>query len=45
MVTTIAQEKFFIPSVVDCHGFLREMKLTQDVIDKIEIATCKQPES
>ena len=44
-VTTIAQEKFFIPSVVDCHGFLREVKLTQDVIDKIEIATRKQSES
>ena len=45
MVTTIAQEKIFIPFVVDCHGFLRVMKLTQDVIDKIEIATRKQSES
>ena len=25
-ITTIAQDKFFKPSVVDCHGFLKEMK-------------------
>lgn len=24
----------FIPSVVDYHGFLREMKMIQDIVDK-----------
>ena len=38
-ITTIAQDKFFIPSVVDCHGFLKEMKITQDIVNTIEIAT------
>ena len=44
-ITTIARDKFFMPSVVDCHGFLREMKITQDIVDIIEIATRKQSES
>ena len=44
-ITTIAQDKFFMPSAVDCHGFLREMKITQDIVDIIEIATREQSES
>ena len=44
-ITTIVQDKFFIPSVVDCHGSLREMKITQEIVDTIEIATHEQSES
>ena len=44
-ITTIVQDKFFIPSVVDCHGALREMKITQEIVDTIEIATHEQSES
>ena len=34
-----------MPSVEDCHRFLSEMKITQGVVDLIEIATHKQSES
>ena len=43
-ITTIAQDKFFMPSVEDHHRFLSEMKITQGVVDLIEIATRKQLE-
>ena len=33
-----------MPSVVECYGFLKEMKITQDIVDTIEIATREQSE-
>ena len=33
-----------MPSVVDFHGYLREMKITQDIVDTIEMATREQSE-
>ena len=43
-ITSITRDKFFMPSVVDCHGYLREMKITQDIVDTIEMATREQSE-